>query len=546
MKSNQDKKSSYRSFRDYREKILSRERNTVVIQPEALLSIALVFPNSYAVGMANLGFQAVYRLLNQFPGVRCERAFCYEQFPDVTRTLESGEELQNFDIVAFSIAYELDFPNLVQILLRAGIAPFSEKRHPLEPLIMAGGAIAFLNPQPIAPFIDFFYLGEIEPQLNSLLNLLVTLKQNNTHREEILSALAEAEGIYVPSSYASNRILRKNYLPFKDAAPQYSPVVSPDSHFKNMFLTEVGRGCGRYCNFCAASHIYHPFRIFALEKILTTIETQHQSAKRIGLIGAALSDYPQLLQLCEELVARGFELGLSSFRLDMITPSFLKTLEQGKLQSLSFAPEAGSERLRSAIHKNLSEQQILEASDAIAHSNINQIKLYFLIGLPGEQDEDIASIVELVRSIHKILCRTKRKTISLSVNTFIPKPFTPFQWSAMETAPEIQRKRNYLEKELRKIKGVTFTRKSVKQEILQGIFSLGGQNIAAGIYEKLKNNLDWQTTWNQVNLNIESILHKTRELNDGLPWDFIGYSISKERLWREWQRSKREKAQNVP
>ncbi len=535
------KKIGADGFRAYREKILSRELNTVVIQREALLSIALVFPNTYAVGMANLGFQSVYRLFNEFPNVRCERAFIYEQFPGVIRTLESGEELQNFDVVAFSIAYELDFANLVQIIISAGIEPFAADRHPMQPLVMAGGAIAFLNPAPIAPFIDFFYLGEIEPQLNSLLNSLMTFKQNHAHKEDFLATLAEAEGIFVPSKFSAKKTIKRNYQSLKDSTPQYSPVVSPDSHFKNMFLTEVGRGCGRHCNFCAASHIYHPFRIFSLEKILALIQSHHQKSKRIGLIGAALSDYPGLFQLCEALVDQRFELGLSSFRLDMITPSFLKILEKGKLHTLTFAPEAGTERLRIVIQKNLSEQQILDASHAIADSNINQIKLYFLIGLPGERDEDLEGIVDLARSIQQILWKKKKKMIFISVNTFIPKPFTPFQWSAMDTIQEIQRKRNYLEKQFRKIAGVRFTRKSAKEEILQGIFSLGNQNVAQGIYLKLKNNLDWQTAWKLTNLDFESVIHKNRDLEDELPWDFIDYGISKEKLWKNWLTSQVQK-----
>lgn len=545
MQPKRNKKSSYGGFRAYRERILSREQNAVSIQSEALLSIALVFPNTYAVGMANLGFQSVYRLFNEFPNVRCERAFLYEQFPGIARTLESGEELQNFDIVAFSIAWELDFPNLVEILLRAGITPFSNERRQLEPLIMAGGAVSFLNPAPIAPFIDFFYLGEIESQLGNFLERLLKLKQAQTSKDDVLAALAEADGIYVPSKYFSSRTIKRNYRSLKEHSPQYSPVISPDSHFKNMFLTEAGRGCGRRCNFCAASHIYHPFRIFSSDNILTTIQKYHQHTKRIGLIGAALSDYPGLFQLCEELVSQGFELGLSSFRLDMITPAFLKILEKGKIQTLSFAPEAGTEKLRNAINKNLTEQQILDAAHAIANSTINQIKLYFLIGLPGEQDEDIEGIIDLARSIQQILWAKKKKTISISVNTFIPKPFTPFQWSMMETAPEIQRKRNYLEKEFRKIGGLRFTKKSVKEEILQGIFSLGNQKVAAAIYYKLTNNVDWQAAWDFANVNVEALLFKIVDYEDDLPWDFIDYGISKEKLWKIWQRSNQQKSQKV-
>jgi radical SAM superfamily enzyme YgiQ (UPF0313 family) len=528
------KQSQYLDFRAYRERILSRENNQVAIQPEALLSIALVFPNSYAVGMANLGFQAIYRLFNEFPGVRCERAFLYEQFPEVTKTLESGEELRNFDIVAFSISYELDFPNLVQILINAGITPFSADRHAKEPLVMAGGAIAFMNPTAIELFIDFFYLGEIEPQLQSLLQLLLQFKQERWKRDEILDRLAEESGIYVPEKF-NDKLIKKIYQSARESSPQYSPVISPDSHFKNMFLIEVGRGCGRHCYFCAASHIYHPFRIFSEKKILNTISSFCHDTKRIGLIGAALSDYPHLFDLSQELVDQGFELGLSSFRLDVINSEFLAILERGKVKTLTFAPEAGTERLRNRIHKNLSDEHILEAARAIAGSKIQQVKLYFMIGLPTEADEDIEGLVTLVRTIQQILAGSRqKKSITVSVNTFIPKPFTPFQWSPMETESEIRRKRKYLEREFTKIPGVQFTRKSVKDEILQGIFSLGSHKVAEAIYFKLTNNTDWQTAWQQVGIDVHSIIHQPKKLEDELPWDFIAYGIPKERLVGNW------------
>jgi len=523
------KRVQYLDFRVYRAKILSREKNQTEIQPEALLSMALVFPNSYAVGMANLGFQAIYRLFNEFPGVRCERAFRYDQFPGVTKTVESGEELRNFDIIAFSISYELDFPNLVQILINAGITPFSADRHAKEPLIMAGGAVAFLNPTPIEPVIDVFFLGEIEPRLQSLLNLLLQWKQERWGRAEILDRLAQQPGTYVPEGFKKQSI-KKIYQSARESSPQYSPIISPDSHFKDMFLIEVGRGCGRRCYFCAASHIYHPFRIFAKDKILSTISACCPATQRIGLIGAALSDYPNLYQLCGELVSQGFELGLSSFRLDMITPEFLAILEQGKVKTLTFAPEAGTERLRSLIHKNLSAQQIKDAAQVIAASRINQVKLYFMIGLPSETDEDIEGIVTLVRTIQQLLAGSRqKKSITISVNTFIPKPFTPFQWSPLEKESEIRRKRRYLEREFKRISGVQFTRKSVKDEILQGIFALGDSKIAEAIYFKIKNNSDWQTAWQQVGIDVDFI-HQPPKSEAKLPWDFIEYGIPKERL----------------
>jgi len=530
------RKSKFENFLAFRERLLSREKNQVQVPSEALLSIALVYPNTYAVGMANLGFQTIYRLFNEFPGVRCERVFLYEKFPDVTRSLETGSQLRNFDIIAFSISFELDVPNIVQILMNANISPFSSDRHPLDPLIMVGGAMAFLNPTPIAPFIDFFYLGEIEPELQNLLLLLLRLKKAGWERNSILEELHEKNMIYVPEKHGENRKLTKAFQSAREQSPQYSPIISPDSHFQNMFLVEVGRGCGRHCYFCAASHIYYPFRIVSKEKILNTIFSTCKYTKKVGLVGAALSDYPQLFQLCSELVEQQFKLGLSSFRLDVITSEFVKVLVKGNIKTLTFAPEAGTERLRNLIHKNLSNEQILEAAQAIADSQINQVKLYFIIGLPGETDDDIMGIVYLIEKIQNIFRKNKGlNSITVSVNAFIPKPFTPFQWFPIARESEIRRKRKYLEREFKKLPGVQFNRKSVKDEILQVILSLGDQKIAEAIYYKIKNKVDWGTAWNQAGIDVERIICQPRKFEDQLPWDFIEYDIPKERLWKKWK-----------
>ncbi len=527
------KKSQYSDFRAFRQRCLMREHNLITVPQEALLSIALVFPNSYAVGMANLGFQTIYRLFNEQAGVRCERAFWYAEFPGLTRTLESGTELRNFDLIAFSVAYELDYPNLVQILITAGIDPFSATRREQEPLILAGGAMAFMNPTPIAPFIDCFYLGEIEPQLQRLVQLLLHAKNERYSRTGILEELARENYLYVPQLPPA----RKTVMVHRAAGevyPQYSPVISPDSHFKNMFLVEAGRGCGRHCNFCAASHIYHPLRIYPPAQVLDVIRRFGQHTKRVGLIGAALSDYPRLRELCESLTDQKYELGLSSFRLDMITPEFLDILERGKVKSLTFAPEAGTENLRHKIHKNLSNAEIMQAATAIAESSIEQVKLYFLIGLPGETDSDIEGLVQMVQELARIiLIKGKHRSLTVSVNTFIPKPFTPFQWQPMAHEKEIRRKRRFLEQELKRIPGVVFNKKSVKEEILQGIFSLGDATIARAIYYKLTQQTNWDEAWQQANIDVEKLLYENRRFDDELPWDFIEYRIPRQRLWQQ-------------
>ncbi|MBC8180967.1 radical SAM protein [candidate division KSB1 bacterium] len=515
------KKTQENKFFSFSKNILNNEKNSVKQQREGLLSIALVFPNSYAVGMSNLGFQTVYKLFNEFPGVSCERAFYYPYFPTVTKTLESNRELREFDVIAFSVSFEMDFINIIQILINGGITPLSSNRDFREPLIIAGGAVTFLNPAPLTPFVDIFLIGELEPKLHTLMESLLNSKKQNLSKNEILESFNASPGFYVPAKFENHQKVQKVHFHLKNENPQYSPILSPDSHFKNMFLTEVGRGCGRKCNFCAASFIYQPFRIFPVERILETIRTHCQETKRIGLIGSAISDYPKIKTLCLQLVKKNYQLGLSSFRLDKIDDSFINILERGKVNSIAFAPEAGTERLRKTINKNLSQEQIIDAAEVISHSSVNQVKLYFLIGLPGETWEDIEGIVTLVDKMQQIFYRSKRtKKMTISVNTFIPKPFTPFQWAAMEKISEIQRKRKHLNKKLKALTGVQISPKSAKEEILQGIFSLGGKDIGKAIYFKIIDNLDWEQAWLKAGVNEQKILFSEKQSGEVFPWDF--------------------------
>jgi radical SAM superfamily enzyme YgiQ (UPF0313 family) len=530
------KTNNTNKFFKFRKNILNSEKNAVVLKSEALLSIALVFPNSYAVGMSNLGFQTVYRLFNVLPGVRCERAFFYKNFPTITKTLESNQELREFDIVAFSVSFEMDFPNIVQILVNAGITPLAEKRDFREPLIIVGGAVTLLNPAPLAPFVDVFLIGELEPKLNTLQEFLLNSKKQNRFKTEILESLNVSSGFYVPARHTKHQKVQKTFFDLKKMNPHYSPIVGQYSHFKNMFLIEVGRGCGRKCNFCAASFIYHPFRIFPAERIIDSIKSFSLNTKRIGLIGSAISDYVRIRELCLQLVEENYQLGLSSFRLDKIDASFLRILERGKVNTITFAPEAGTERLRKLINKNLSQQQIIKAAEVISQSSVQQVKLYFLIGLPGERWEDIEGIVTLIEKMHNVFSKSKRaKKVTISVNTFIPKPFTPFQWSAMDSIDEIQRKRKYLNKKLKAMSGVQISPKSTKEEVLQGIFSLGGKDVGLAIYHKIVDKLEWKQAWAKAGVDEQKIIFSAKSYEDELPWDFFESRVTKGNLWKIWK-----------
>ncbi len=529
------KRSTERRFEQVRNRILPREKSAIQVKTESQISIALAFPNSYPVGMANLGFQSVFRIFNESPIVRCERAFFDKSFPVRTKTLESGTDLRFFDCVAFSISFELDIPNLVQSLIEAKIEPLAENRDPREPIIIVGGPVCFINPAPLSVFADVIVIGELEPIASVLIELLGKYKNREISRNELFEQLSHLEGIYLPNFTDKDTKVKKIHANFHEQNPQHSVILSPDSHFQNMFLIEIGRGCGRRCRFCAASHIYHPYRFFPVKKIIETIERNIHDARRVGLVGAALSDYPYLFDLCKSLIEKNLELGLSSFRLDMITPEFLEIFKKAKINSIAFAPEAGSERMRGIINKNLTTEAIISAAHYLAESEISQIKLYFLIGLPGEKKEDIDAIVQLVKELNHIFMKsTRQRKLILSVNTFIPKPWTPFQWAPIAKAEEISEKRKYISRNLKNLQNVEIIKKSQKEEILQAALSLGDEKIGKAVLLKLKEKITWDFAMKQSGVDLAELIFEPRNRDMVFPWDFILTGLRKEFLWKNW------------
>ncbi len=525
---------SLEKFHQYSENLLKLEKNPIQPDREAPLKIALVFPNEYEVGMANLGYQTLYRLLNSFPGVLCERAFVYSAFPDITRTLESKWQLTHFDVIAFSASFEADYPNMVHTLSNMGINPLAEKRRPNDPLILAGGTATFINPEPIAPFIDLFVIGEVEPVADILIDHLRGLRTSKKAKTDILQSLAHIDGMYAPQFFSPEKKIVRLTNDSRNSAPQFSPIITPKSHFQNMFLIEVGRGCGRFCRFCAASHVYKPVRFFSPERILKTIRENIHSTNKIGLIGAALCDYPNLIEVGTELIRENYQLGLSSFRFDAISGDFLDIIEKGGVRTITLAPEAGSERLRKIINKPITDEQILQSIKLISQFDITSIKLYFLIGLPFEIESDLKAIISLVTKIKSLYFTgtSTRREITVSINAFIPKPFTPFQWAPMDSEKNLRRKRRFIDSELRKIKGIKFNRKNVKDEITQCTLSLGSRDTGLNIMNQA--GAQWIPDIGNRN---HSGIYQEKSNTDILPWDLIEYPIRKDKLWQLWQKS---------
>jgi radical SAM superfamily enzyme YgiQ (UPF0313 family) len=529
-------------FRQYSKSILDQE--LLLFRPKATadVAIALVYPNCYEVGINNLGFQTVFRLFNETDGVYAERAFRYPvPFESVARTLESNRVLAEFDCVAFSIAFELDFLNLVRILHRAKIPVMACDRSEEHPIIAAGGMVMFMNPVPVASFLDVIFIGEAEGLTESFTSVMRQGKQGNWSRKKILEKLAEIKGIFVPVLHDTSipESIERRYRAKEETIPNTSALLTAQGMFSDMYLIEIGRGCPRGCRFCAAGYVYRPYRVNTFKQIEEAINPELLKNRPVGLVGSAVSDYEELPYLMDWIVKQQGKLGISSFRVDELDASHIEIFERGGLRSIAVAPEAGSERLRRIIHKPIHEQEILEGTRRVARSRIQNLKLYFMVGLPFEKDKDLEALVELSGKINELYNeKGSSGSVKISCNAFIPKAFTPFQWSRMEAGKEIDHKRNYLFRQFRKFNKVKFSAaKSTREDILQGVFSMGDERTASLIQVLGEDYTNWKKISKEIGFDYETFLHRDREFQDRLPWDFIKGPVPKAYLWKEWQRA---------
>ncbi|MDY0301056.1 MAG: radical SAM protein [Trichlorobacter sp.] len=505
------------------------ETATFPVSRGGSLAVCLIYPNRYYTAMSSLGFQTVYQLFNQQPDVYCERAFLpekteldrYDKSGETLLSLESGRPLTDFDLVAFSISFEPDFINIPLILKLARIPLLASERGGESPLLIAGGAACFLNPEPIADFFDIFALGEGEALIPKLCNLL--LSGATDEWQKLLDAIGSLPGFYLPALPRS--LPCKRISASLDTLPSCSALLTDETEFGNMFLVEVSRGCPRGCRFCAAGFVWQPFRWQPLEKLKEVCLHGLQYRKTIGLVGAAVSDHPQIVELCRFIIDNNGVPSLSSLRVDRIDPQLLELLFASGCKTISLAPEGGSQRMRDMIRKNLTEKQILEAVEMVADAGILNLRLYLIIGLPGETDEDLAELVSLASKVQAAVVEKARQhkrlgEITLSVNPFIPKPFTPLQWAGMASEHELKQKVSYLEKAVRKIPNLRLKVEELQGAVLQALLSRGGRQLVP-LIQVMSGGVKLRKAAKQCSIDFTTEVTKTLPVDGQLPWDSI-------------------------
>jgi radical SAM superfamily enzyme YgiQ (UPF0313 family) len=510
--------------------LLARERGAVIKEWGGRLPIALVYPNTYRVGMSSLGFHTVYRLFNAHADVVCERTFWQPRFAadDPVVLIETQRPIADSAVIAFSTSFEMDYPNLVQVLRQAGVPLKAAERDASWPLVIAGGAAVSANPLPLADLLDAVVIGEAETVIDSLVEVLWDLRSEP--REAVWQALARIPGVYVPT--AEPKAVRRQWVSDLDAYPTSTVIHTPDTEFGGVSLIEVARGCGRGCRFCLSGFTSLPKREHSLESILEQAGEGLRWGDRIGLVGAAVSDYTQIDELASRLREMSARLTVSSLRASPLSEPLLQALADSDARTLTLAPEAGSQRLRDMVNKGISEADLIHAAERAAHHGFRQLKLYFMLGLPTETDQDVLAIAEL--------CQTTAAhftgQVTANVTPFVPKAHTPFQWAEMTSGQVVSGRLRLLTKHLQRSK-IAVKAESPQWSTIQGILARGDRRLAEVLISLHETSLgSWHRTLAAHDLQPDDYL-RARTPEEPLPWGFIQTGVSPVSLQREWSRA---------
>ena len=539
------------------------EDSRVTVNPHAGQKVAIVYPNTYFVGMSNLGLHIIYEEINLRNDSVCERIFLPEKKEleayDKTKTplmsVETQRPMHQFDVVAFDVTFEMDYFH-IPLMLRHGRVPIMGKdRTEFDPIVIAGGPCATFNPEPFADFIDAFIIGEGEGIVSRVLDIIRDGKMEGLDRHAILRQLANISGVYVPSLYVpiySDDGEFKGYHIVEGAPTTIkrhfemltsggeTVVATNYTEFGAMYIIEVARGCGRHCRFCMAGYCFRVPRVRPLEILKEGVDRAEKLGKKVGLMGAAISDYPEVDELVTYIRSKDMRYSCASLRADSLTQAVVDGLADSGQKTITIAPETGSERLRRVINKGISEEHLQNAATLSAKSGIQHMRLYIMIGLPTETDEDIEAIVGLAERTQAHMAEVGCKgRLTLSINPFIPKPFTPFQWMAMDHQKTVEKKLQYIKKALQKNRRIEVLVESPKEAYIQGVLARGDRRLGAVLAACAadRGSKSFKSEMKAAGLDMDEMNYRERSFDEFLPWSHLDMGMDDGYLEMEWKRS---------
>lgn len=528
-------------------------------------NFALVYPSTYQLGMSSLGVQVIYATLNSRDDTACERVFVPEA--EYLRKLvtqkkrvfsfETQTPLDRFDIIGFSVSFESDYVNIPRTLELANIPPLAEERSEWDPLVIAGGINISYNPEPIADFIDVFVIGEAEVVIHELMEHFQEWKQSRASKTELLKTLATVTGLYVPRFYdvtyrkdgTIQQVRPKPGVPPRIRAAAVSKlddvqtctqIHTPNTEFANAHLIEIVRGCGRQCRFCVADYARRWPRQRSVQNTLALAERARGITDRVGLVGASISDHPQIDEIATGLVERGFRISCASLRAETVRAPLLDALADSEQGTITIAPEVATEELQKVVNKAIPRERLYYVFEEALKRDILNLRLYFLIGVPHETPADVTAIVDMAKEMRTILLPYAKRTgrmgrISFTISPMVPKPHTPFQWVAMEPPKTIARKLDFLKREINQLGSIKIGAASARLAHQEAAFARGDRRLGKVILE-LARGASWNQAFRKHELAPDFYATRQRPFDEINPWDHLDLNVKPQFLQLEFNK----------